>query len=222
MIITITQTASNVKQLYRVDGDSFHYEGKAGSFSELQSVVLSGKKTTLKGFYKPSEWINYIPCRHLFGKECITRQFLLYENDEFRGSIVFSKHGYLKSFYVIALESGEIFHCYVFAKGSFEYVSIYKGEAQIALVETNLSMNDYKYIHKLYILDDHDRFAETFSFFVLYYASYEFVKRFHMSKGSYDVKAWSFSKYSNKYDEKWRETHFPNENFFGPIYLFNN
>lgn len=43
----------------------------------------------------------------------------------------------------------------------------------------------------------------------------------HMSSGSVSEKAWSFSKYADKYDPKWRETHFPDENFFGKTSLIN-
>lgn len=105
-------------------------------------------------------------------------------------------------------------------KGSFHYVSIYQGEKQIALIETFLNTTDYKYYHKLYVLEDYNRFADTLSFFVLYCSNYYFSKRFHMTKGSYSVKSWNFSKYNNKYDPKWRETNFPDENFFGKTSLF--
>ncbi len=222
MIVKISQTASNIKQSYDIEGENFYFQGDVGSLTRLQSITLSNKETTIKGIYNISKWVNYIPLRHLFGEANITRVFHLYENDNIYGVIVFSKHGFLKSFYVIALDSGEIFHCYTVSCGSFNYVSIYQGDTQIALVETYLNVNDYKYTHKLYILDEYNDFADTLSFFVLYYASYKFAKRFHMSKNSINEKAWSYSKYNSKYDSKWRETHFPNENFFGKTNLYNN
>ena len=43
----------------------------------------------------------------------------------------------------------------------------------------------------------------------------------HMSAGQTAAKSWSFSKYADKYNPKWRETHFPNENFFGKTSLIN-
>lgn len=219
MIIKISQTASNVKQCYDIEGEGFYYSGDAGSISRLQSITLSNKEDTIKGIYTVSKWVNYIPLRYLFGEINLTRVFRLYKNDNIYGTIVFSKHGFLKSFYVIALNSGEIFHCYSLSRGSFNYLSVYRDDTQIALVETYLSVNDYKYTHKLYLLDEYDRFADTLSFFVVYYASYRFAKRMHMSKGPASEKAWSFSKYADKYDPKWRETHFPNENFFGKTSL---
>ena len=222
MIIKISQTASNIKQCYDIESENFYYSGDAGSISRLQSITLSNKENTIKGIYKISKWVNYIPLRYLFGKANLTRVFHLYENDNIYGSIVFSKHGFLKSFYVIALDSGEIFHCYCLSRGSFDYVSVYQGDTQIALLETYLSVNDFKYTHKLYLLDDYNQFADTLSFFVLYYVSYNFSQRFHMSSGSTSAKSWSFSKYNNKYNPKWREIHFPNENFFGKTNLFNN
>ncbi|MBP3691705.1 MAG: hypothetical protein J6I80_00510 [Clostridia bacterium] len=221
MIIKISQTASNIKQSYNIESENFYYRGEAGSISRLQSITLSNKENIIKGIYNISKWVNYIPLRYLFGQANLTRVFHLYKNDNIYGSIVFSKHGFLKSFYVIALDSGEIFHCYCLSRGSYNYVSIYQGDTQIALVETYLSVNDYKYTHKLYLLDDYNQFADTLSFFVLYYASYNFAQRMHMSKGSVNEKAYSISKYASKYNPKWRETYFPHENFFGKTSLIN-
>ena len=220
MIVKISQTASNVKQTFDIECDDFYFYGELGSINRFQSIVISNKDTTIKGIYSLSKWVNHIPLRWLLGKTNLTRVFQLYKNENAYGSIVFSKHGFMKSFYVITLDSGDIFHCYSRSKGSFNYVSIYQGDTQIALIETYLNTTDYKYIHKLYVLDDYNKFADTFSFFVLYYANYRFAKRFHMSKGSYYEKSWSYSKYNDKYDPKWRETNFPNENFFGKIHLF--
>lgn len=222
MIVTISQTASNTKQSYNIESENFYYSGEAGSISRLQSITIFNKENTIKGIYNISKWVNYIPLRYLFGEANLTRVFYLYKNENIYGSIVFSKHGVLKSFYVIILDSGEIFHCYCLSRGSFNYVSIYQGETQIALVETYLSVNDFKYTHKLYLLDDYIRFADTLSFFVLYYASYNFARRMHMSKGSLSERSWSFSRYTDKYNPKWREMHFPNENFFGKTKLFSH
>ncbi len=212
MIVKISQTASNIKQTFDIECDNFYFPG---SVSRFQTITLSNKETTIKGIYNLSKWVNYIPLRWLFGEANLTRVFHLYKNENIYGSIIFSKHGFMKAFYVIALDTGEIFHCYSCSKGSFNYVSIYHGDKQIALIETYLNTTDYKYTHKLYILDDYEKFADTLSFFVLYYANYRFAERFHMSKGSYHEKSWSYSKYNDKYDPKWRETNFPDENFFG-------
>lgn len=221
MIIKISQTASNIKQSYDIESENFYYSGDAGSISRLQSITLSNKENTIKGIYNISKWVNYIPLRYLFGEANLTRVFSLYKNNTPYGSVMFSKQGFLKSFYVVTLDSGEIFHCYSLSRSSFNYISIYQGDTQIALVETYLSVTDYKYTHKLYLLDDYCRFADTLSFFVLYYASYNFAKRMHMSNRSVNEKKCSFSEYAHKYNSKWRETHFPNENFFGKTSLIN-
>lgn len=215
MIVKISQTASNIKQNFDIESDNFYFYGKSGSMSRFQTITLSNKETTIKGIYNLSKWVNHIPFRWLFGEANLTRVFHLYKNENIYGSIVLSNHGFMKSFYVIALDSGETFHCYSRSIGSFNYVSIYEGDKQIALIETYLNTNDYKYIHKLYVLDEYNQFADTLSFFVLYYANYHFAERFHMSKGSYYEKSWSYSKYNDKYEPKWRETNFPDENFFG-------
>ena len=215
VILRITQTASNIKQTYDIFGEDFFGQGNVGNFSRMQAISLSWKENTIRGVFRISKWVNYIPYRYLFGKANLTRGFVLYKNDTEYGSIVFSRHGYHRSFYVITLNSGETFYCYYRAKGAFVYVSVYQGDTQIALIETYLSVNDFKYTHKLYLLDDNARFADALSFFVLYFANYRFTNRFHMTKGSITERVWSFSKYNDRYDPKWREIHFPNENFFG-------
>lgn len=220
MIVKISQTASNIKQTFDIKSDDFYYYGKLGSINRFQEITLSNKDITVKGVYNLSKWVNYIPFRWLLGKANLTRAFLLYKNENIYGSIAFSKHGFMKSFYIIALDSGENFYCYSRSIGSFNYVSIYEGDKQIALIETYLNTTDHKYVHKLYVLDEYNRFAETLSFFVLYYANFRFTERFHMSKGSFYEKSWSLSRYNNKYDPNWRETNFPDENFFGKTGLF--
>ncbi len=222
MIIKITQTASSVKQSYDIEGESFYYSANAGSISRMQPITLSNKENTIKGIYNISKWVNYIPLRYLFGKANLTRTFQLYKNNYKYAKIVFSKCGIRDGFYVITLDNGELLHCYPLFRDSFNYVSVYRGDTQIALVETYLSVNDYKYTHKLYLLDDHNQFADILSFFVVYYASYNLARRMHMSMSSVSVKAWSYSKYNYKYDPEWRETYFPYENFFGKTSLINN
>lgn len=215
MIVKISQTASNVKQLFDINSEGLYSQGEVGNVSRFQTITISNKNTTIKGVYNLSKWTNYIPFRWLFGKSNITRAFRVYKNDNDYANIVLSKHGLLKSCYIIELYSGEVFHCYRRSKGSFSYVSIYYGDNQIALIETYLNTNDYKYTHKLYIKEDYDEFADVLSLFVLYYSNYNFCKRFHMSKGSYNQKSWSFSRYNNKYNPKWHEINFPDEDFFG-------
>ena len=223
MIIKIVQTASNIKQTYDIEGENFYYRANAGSFSRLQSITLVNRENTLKGVYHLSKPINYIPLRYLFGKPNLTRAFQIYKNGGAYGNVVYSKRGFNRSCYLITTNRREEFECYDLYRGSFHYISIYRGNVQIALVETYLSVNDYEYTHKLYLLDDYVELADIFSLFVVYYAGYNFAKRLHMNIHSTTyVKAWSISSYSDKYDPNWRETHFPNENFFGKVSLFEN
>lgn len=221
MIIKIAQTASNIKQSYYINGDNFNFHGNLGSIDKYQDISISNNETSIKGVHHFSRWVNYIPLRYFFGKENLTRVFDLYLNENKYGSIAFSKHGYYKSFYIITLDSGHIFHCYSRSIGSFNYVSIYEDNKQIALIETLLNVDDYMYTHKLYVLDDYKPFAYTLSFFVLYYANFHFSYRFHMSIGNTQyVKSWSISKYNEKYNPDWRETNFPGENYFGKTSIF--
>lgn len=219
MIIKIHQTASNIKQTYSIDGENFHFIGNSGSICQFQPITISNKESTIKGVFCLANWVNYIPLRHLFNIENLRKSFHIFKNDNKYGKIMFSKHGFLKRYYMISLDNGETYYCYYYSKGSFDYVSIYKGDTQIALIETYLNNNDLKFTHKLYLLDEYNYLAETLSFFVIYYANFSFVKRFHMSKGSYYAKSWTLHKYNKMYNPKWRETYFPQENFFGKTSL---
>ena len=222
MIIKINQTASNIKQEYEIEGDSFCFRGKAGSFSPFQNIVVSNKTDTISGIFHFSPLVNYIPFRHLFGKTCLSRAFCLYKNNIEYGSIAYSKDGLYKNCYIITLNSGEVLNCYALSKGSYDYVSVYQGDKQIALIETYLSVNDYKYKHKLYLLDDYKAFYEVLPFFAVYYSSFTFAQRQHMTYASSTRSGvvWDFSGYRHKYDPNWRETNFPHENFFGKTNLF--
>lgn len=220
MIIKLIQTASNIKQYYDIEGESFFFQGDIGNINRIQPIKMFNENTIIKGVFVFSRWTNYIPLRYFFGKENHTKKFKVLKNENLYGSITFSRDGFMKSCYKITLGSGDVLHCYCRTIGSFDYVSIYHEEEQIALVETYLNTNSLKYTHKIYLLDSFNHFADILSFFVLYYANYNFVQRFHMSAGSFYGKGWSISRYNNKYNPQWREMNFPNENFFGKLNLF--
>ena len=211
MIIQITQTSSNIQQQYQIAGSNFLYSGDLGKFSKRQVISLRNNRTELNAVYKLPSVINFIPFRPLFNKECIRRQFLLYRNQEPYGRIAFSRHGIYKNYYIISLDTGMKLLCYSYAEGSFDYVSIYHGDKQIAQIETFLNVVDYKYTHQLFVLDEYSYLVDSLALWVLYYANYRFVKRFHMSKTHSFRYARSLSKYKNKYDPMWRKTHFPDE-----------
>lgn len=221
MIIKITQIASNIKQEYDIDSEGFHFHGTVGNVSILQPITLSNASLTVNGVHQMTQWRNYIPFRLLFGIYSVTRKFCLSRDGKFYGKILLHSNGYWSRHYEILLTDGSSFQCYDRAISSFHYISIYQEEKQIALVETHLRVQDYKYTHKLYLLDEFRPHAETLSFFVLYFASYHFTKRFHMTVGSVSEKSWTFSRYNDRYDPNWRETHFPEENFFGKTHLFD-
>lgn len=219
MIVKIKQIHSNVKQQYDIESDNFYFKGVLGNLSRLQTITMSGADTVIKGTYKISPWYNYIPLLHLFGITEKVRNFLLYKNENFCGSVMLLKQGIYKSCYRMELSDGKTFSFYCRSKGSFNYVSVYYDNIQIALIETYLCVTDFKYTHKLYICDSFSAFADFLSFFVLYYAGFTFTKRFHMQVGSTYAKSWSVSRYNSKYDEKWREKNFPDDNFFGKTSL---
>ncbi|MBQ4563294.1 MAG: hypothetical protein IJA58_02305 [Lachnospiraceae bacterium] len=209
MIVKIVQTASSLMQAYDIESDLFSLKGKIGSVSAKQKIDLKGEEVSIEGYYQSSHWVNYIPFRTLFGKEKVTRTVELFRNGKKHGSISLIQNGMFKQFYRITLDGEGNFHCYWCSKGSYNYVSIYHGDTQIALIETYLTVTDYKYVHTLYLLDEYSKFGDTLSFFVLYYANYQFAERLHMSKGTVYQKAWSISKYNHKFNPAWKETNFP-------------
>ena len=217
MIVKVTQTTSNVKQTFDVECGEAYSSGETGRFSRFQTVTLKNGESTLEGKFYPTKWMNYIPLRPVFGIENITKAYRIIRNGEPCGNMAFSKRGLFKNCYVITLDDGDVLYCYRRLKGSFGYVSIFRGDEQIALIETYMNVNDFKYTHKLYLLDEYSRYSDILSLFVLYYANLSFTKRFHMSRGSRYRKAWTVSRYNGKYDPKWLEDHFPNENYFGKI-----
>ncbi|HHW45629.1 MAG TPA: hypothetical protein GXX17_01795 [Clostridiales bacterium] len=82
MIVKISQTASNIKQFYEIEGDDgFCFEGKNGSISRFQPISIFNQDTTIKGIHKIPKWVNFIPFRYLFGKANVRRVFNLYRND---------------------------------------------------------------------------------------------------------------------------------------------
>ncbi len=221
MIVTIKQTASNIKQTFDIQHENQYMQGQNGSINRLQKITLSGTNTTIAGTYKLTKWTNHIPLRHLFGYASVCRLFELSVNNEIIGSILYSKHGFLKYRYQISLNYGHIFYCYHYAKGSFDFISIYDNDKQIALLETFLNVSDYLYTHKLYILPEYDNFYDLLTFFVLYYANYAFNNRLHMSKGvTRQGVLWCITRYKDKYSPRWRDEHFPEEDFFGKTKLF--
>ena len=224
MIISVKQNASNIAQKFDIFIDNcYSYSGELGSYSRFQPIRLIDKngQSMLVGKYFFSHWTHYLPLRYLFGKVNLTKGYRCINTGNDVGTIVYSHHGFLKSFYVMTWHN-EVLYSYPVTKGSFEYVAIYNGAKQIALLEIYLTVTDFKYCYKLYLLDDFREWEMMMSFFILYYANRRFAKRFHMSKGTTCVKAWSFSKYNNQYDPQWRETHFPQENFFGKTTWLNS
>ncbi|MBO5210698.1 MAG: hypothetical protein J6B80_02065 [Clostridia bacterium] len=217
MIIKIKQTASNIKQLFDIEGDDFTAYGELGNLNKFQDITLSYKTTIINGEFVFSKPANYIPLRYLFKKTNTVRNFVLYKDGEEYGNIVNSIEGFYKSRHIITLNNGNTFYCYSRFKGRFGYISIYQSDKQIALVETFLTTTDFKFNHKLYILDEYNSFADVLTFFVLYYSNFNYSERFHMSKYTNYSSSYSFSFYNKKFDPKWRENHFPNENFFGKI-----
>ncbi len=228
MTITIKQTTSNIKQTFDIEGEDFFLQAENNSVVDLQYIRMFKKDT--EGAYRVGKYYRHLSSRDIFGEANLTRKFVLSENGEEKAFVAFAKRGFFKTLYLIALENGEVLNCYFLTQESFDYVSIYKDDKQIALIETYLNVNDFKYTHKLYLLDDFAHLAEVLAFFAVYYSSYHFSRQGRMSGapafkvkttntlfGEYSVeeKSWSFSRYKDKYNPSWRRENFPDEDFFG-------
>ncbi len=231
MIIKITQTFSRFKKKFEFETDNSFSQCETHKGLHSQTITMPYGDSTILGVPAFCAWYNYIPFRHFFKKHCLRDAVVLYKNDIKYGNIVFSRHGFMKSYYIITMESGERFICYYCTKGSFDYFSIYHNDKQIALIEKFLNSFNQAYRYKLYILDDYDTFADIFSFFVLYHSSFRNGTSDHFSIGlfmasnigerSVSGRAYTFSRYNDKYTPEWQEKNFPNENFFGKTNRFS-
>ncbi len=221
MIIKIKQTESNTKQEYEIETDGGYYYASAGRFFKQQPITLKSRERELIARWRMASPLNYVPLLHLLGYDRQTKLFTVGNNGENVGSFCFSRHGFLKSYYKIKAGDGTELLGYDIGGWDFNYMCIFKDGVQIALLETYLTVTDYKYNLKLYLLDVAERYAEELMLFSVYYASYRFSVRFHMTwEKTMTGREKIYSKYKHLYDEGWRETHFPDENFFGKLNKF--
>ncbi|MBQ4601818.1 MAG: hypothetical protein IJB24_03055 [Clostridia bacterium] len=222
MIIKATQTASNIKQEYDIYVDDRYFKGRSGGISRFQNIHLNGRDTVISGSYMIPRFDTNIPVNSLLGSSAVTRRFRIIRNGKEYAEVMYTTQGIAKNCYIIKTAIGETLVCYNCFKGSFDYISLYCGHQQIALIETYLNVSDYMYTHKAYLLDEYKEYGDLTAFFILYYSSYRFARRFHMSAGSSQYSyGRSFSVYNDMYDPKWRETNFPDENFFGKLNRFD-
>lgn len=209
MIIKVSQNGSIMRHTYSVEANNFSYSASVGAFSPFQNIFFGDIGNNFKGIFDVSDWINYIPFVWLFGKDGSTRKFNLYKNGSEYGSIALLKQGLFKKYYTITSRNAEVLDCYYLSKGSYNYVSIYYNNLQIAMIETHLTVKDNKYIHTIYLLDEYSNFADLVSFFAVYYSNFHFTRRYEMMKGTRYQKSWTYSKYNDKYNPAWLETYFP-------------
>ena len=219
MILLIRQTASNISQEFEIYADDrYLYGGALGRWHRYQAIRLwdNKGKPVMQGEYLMPWQDGQMGEKGWLSQGCrITR------GEVDAGNFVYVQESFKKSHYRITLPGDKTIEVYARDKGAFEYLSVYDGEQQIALVEIYLTTEDYKYTYKLYLLETHDELGDILALFILYYANWNYAKRFHMSKGSMHVRSWSYSAYNDRYDPTWRERHFPRENFFGKVGLFD-
>lgn len=209
MIIRIHQTSTGLKMKYDIESDGFLFQGERGGLHDAQDITMTGRSAALTGRFCLLSVLSSIPLLGLFGVDQRTRMFEVSRNGGAIGRVWKSVHGFGKSCYVMEMNDGSELRCYSRCKGQFDYVSIYDGDAQIALLENFLRSMEGRHDHKLYLLDAHRQHAEVLAWFAMYYAQHEVKQDGDLSF------AISYSAYNSKYDPTWRETHFPEENFFG-------
>lgn len=204
MIVRIRQTSVGMKLRYDIESDGFFFQGERGGLHEAQRITMTGGGVTLTGSFRVPSFRN---ARR-------TRVFELERNGGTIGRVARLTEGWGKICYVIELLSGAELRCYSRCKGGFDYVAVYEGGKQIALLENYLRSVEGRHDHKLYLLDEYREHAEVLSWFAMYYAQHEV-------QDTGDVTfSISFSRYNRMVDPAWRETHFPEENFFGKINRF--
>lgn len=209
MIIRIRQTENGLRLRYDIEGEGFLFQGERGGLAPVQSIAITGQGVTISGTYRLPSPGSLLPLAGVFGGERRMQMYEIGRNGGVIGTAAKSLHGWGKSCYVISLNDGTELRCYSKRKGQFDYVAIYEGDVQIALLENFLRAMDGRHDHKLYLLEEHRSHAEVLSWFALYYAQHE------VEKNNDAVFAISFSPYDKMVDPAWREKHFPEENFFG-------
>ncbi len=221
MIISIYQTKANIKHEYKIDLDNMTYNASTGGISSLQDITMVAEGDEFRAKWLPASPLSYLPFLSWFGHEQKTRAAAIEQNGKDIAEIYLSKHGFMKAYYVIKPKHGAVLHGYDISRGRFNYVCIFEGDVQIALLETYMAMGENKCLHKLYILDSHSDCRRLLSLFGIYHSNYRFAQKGFSFYGTSIRVERSFSKYNGKYDPHWREEHFPNENFFGKINLFD-
>ena len=232
------------------DGEEY-CSGKLGRWSRWQKIELSRREEPiLFGRFAFARWSHYIPFRHFFGISSFRRGLRVTRGEEPVGKFVYSKDGLFKSKYVLTLENGIEFYAYPLSGGHedavplqigwkvrslgettrirrnlsggrFDYVPIYHEDRQIGMIQTYLTVTNYKYKHKLYLLDEYAEYRELLALFTLYYSNHHYSTRFHMSFGIRYGWSWTYSNYSNKLNLTWLDEHFPNDDFWGKRNQFN-
>ena len=224
VIISIKQTASNISQKFDIFwGKEYKYQGSLGAAAVLQNFEMSDAQNGVSfvGRYESPKWFDLIPFKYLFGRPSMFKNSVVEKNGAPLGGFSFSKVGLYKKRYVITdAVLGREYFAYTYAHGSFEYISIYFGDAQIALVENYLNTINLCNNYKLYILDEYDDCADLFALFVLYFDNWNYTHRINMQRGSYHTYVVAqFTRYKKMYDPEWREKYFPDEDFFGKTSL---
>ena len=211
MIINIEQTASNIAQKYAIWIGDEYLEGSAGSASRFQAErTVSRRDGELCCKYRSPRPTDLVPLIRLFGREQIRERCDIVRNGELCGSVCCVKGpGPFRLRYRLDVADTVGLDCYPLARGAYNYVPIYDGARQIALMETLMVSEDMKFKHKVYLLDSHADCAGYLAIFAIYYANYRFTDRFHMSLGTTVYRKWTISAFADRHDPDWRSEHFP-------------
>lgn len=219
MIYKIQKTNAYLAHEYDIEADGeVIYFGRLGAFSKYQRIKMECSKTesAIISRFQFSAPINYIPFLHWFGNPKQKKLFNCYCDKKLIGSFARSLDGYGKQRYIIKTASGETIYVYTVSKGKYTYACFYESDdrTQIAQADTFLTAQDGCFSHTLYLLDEKDGLSQLFLAFMLYYDNLEYTTRGKWYAGKSYNHAYSWGKYSDKYDGVWKYKHFGEGDFF--------
>lgn len=206
MILEVIQTKSAIKQEYDILIDNqLRFKAEASpvtKYFECCLKDLDGSVIFNTDYDIKIHITNIIPFKWIFGSPKLANPCNIYGNNE-KGIFLLSTTGLFKSMYVITLNNST-YNCYTVSKGDYNYVAVYDGDKQIALIEKVLTVTNNLDTYKIFLLDHYKERAKLLSLFTVYYDNWNYSSRGSMFYGTEYSKEWTYSRNNDKYDPDWK------------------